>query len=125
MENSYMINSIQAVPGIDSVRALSSAGLVAYPAPAGNTSYADPGVVVSLGSVSPVPLIYAPASNLIQDNAVQALNTISSNPAYANIATSLYLNAAIFRAQHTSGAVLPDLTRGVQAVAPAHAIYRV
>lgn len=120
-----MIGSIQAVPGVDTVRALSSLGLVSYLAPAGSTSYADPSVLVNLGTLPPVPLTYTLASNFIQDNAAEALDTIALNPAYANIATSLYLNAAIFRAQHLSDVVLPNITRGIQPVTPAHAVYRV
>lgn len=226
MDNPYMIGSIQAVPGVDTVRALSSLGLASYLAPAGSTSYADPSVLVNLGTLSPVPLTYtsaglfeltgilpdttntfstemnsivagpatptaagnvaatpatataivaatdtgltpagtttvgpaaaaaadiragnatsvatstavtaktngtaadasALASNFIQDNAAQALDNIASNPAYANIATSLYLNSAIFRAQHLSDVVLPNITRGIQPVTAAHAVYRV
>lgn len=120
-----MIGSIQAVPGVDTVRALSSLGRVSQLAQAANSSYSVPSVLVTLGAESPIPLTYTLASNLIQDNAAQALDNIASNPAYANIATSLYLNAAIFRSQHTSDAVLPNVTRGIQPVAPAHAVYAI
>lgn len=53
------------------------------------------------------------------------MDNIASNPAYANIATSLYLYAAIFRAQHLSDVVLPNITRGIQPVAAAHAVFAV
>lgn len=58
------------------------------------------------------------ASSINQDFLAQAIATISTDPAYAATAASLYANAAIFRAQHASDAALPGNAITIKPVTP-------
>ncbi|MCX7174738.1 MAG: hypothetical protein NT159_12635 [Proteobacteria bacterium] len=71
-------------------------------------------VAEKVGDTAPLPS--GPTVNLVADFAAQAQDGIATNPAYANIATALYLNAAIFRSQHDSDVALPNFARRVQPV---------
>jgi hypothetical protein len=64
-------------------------------------------------------------ANFPADAAAQAAANIASNPAYANLAAALYMNAAIYRSQHGSDVAPPNATREPQPVKALRAIYPV
>jgi hypothetical protein len=74
-------------------------------------------VTEDLGSTSSVTTLLATRD--VVDPAVQAFTDLMANPVYAGMATSLYVNAAIYRSQQVSSATLvkaTDLPRPVSSV---------
>lgn len=109
--NSSLPASLLGIPGIDVL----GPAVTASPAAVGAEFVA---AIVADGSAN------AAAANAIlsgfhQDALAQAIANISTDPAYAATAASLYADAAIFHFQHAADAVLPAITAAIKPIVKA------